>query len=121
MLCSMKIITTCACIIALFVIMFFFYFQLYIYITESVFIISQEKNSLSSIHHMSVEGINNSKKNAVETTAFLPDPSSTVVDNGLNVNGDVTENLPTTEKTVLKRHLGLFSGVSFIMGVIIGE
>lgn len=47
--------------------------------------------------------------------------SCSLADNNLNVNEDVTETLLPREKAVLKRNLGLFSGVSFIMGNIIGK
>lgn len=54
-----------------------------------------------------------------------PTSSLSAIDNGLingsRINDDASEIRSPPEKTVLKRNLGLFSGTSFIMGVIIGK
>lgn len=45
--------------------------------------------------------------------------SYSAINNGLINESEIDENAP--KKAVLKRNLGLFSGTSFIMGVIIGK
>lgn len=70
---------------------------------------------------MSEQVINNDKMDPVATDALLANPSSSVNTDVLNINDNRTENALLPSKTVLKRNLGLFSGVSFIMGVIIGK
>ncbi|CAF4972166.1 unnamed protein product, partial [Rotaria sp. Silwood1] len=79
-------------------------------------------------------------ENQVEAAASSSSPSSITVDepyanqqlisslsaanedlaNGLKVNEDAPGIVSRTEKTVLKRNLSLFSGISFIIGIIIG-
>jgi hypothetical protein len=47
--------------------------------------------------------------------------SSDGLTDGLKVNENAPGIVSLLEKTVLKRDLGLFSGISFIIGIIIGK